>query len=158
MTALDHDTPIPAKSLAEIQERNDRALKAAENPACSLDQAEFDRAMLCAEVERLQVALADLLGQNAMTESNFDDYAEDAIREQKRLTGQVEAAKVVVSRLTSERDQAVAAAQHLAGAMAKVGPALLEALRLAVAGDAVGAAAVLGDVAPEGPEGGETGD
>lgn len=61
-----------------------------------------------------------------------------------------------VARLTSERDKAVETATHMADTMAKVGPALLEALRLAAAGDAASAAAVLGDVAPEAPEeGGE---
>jgi hypothetical protein len=60
-----------------------------------------------------------------------------------------------VDRLASERDRAVAAAEHMAGAMAKVGPAIEQAIRLAASGDAASAAAVLGDVAPEAPEGGE---
>ena len=66
---------------------------------------------------------------------------------------EAEELRIEVDRLTSERDKAVAAAEHMAGAMAKVGPALTKARALAEA-----AAAVLGDVAPEGVEGGETGD
>ena len=57
-----------------------------------------------------------------------------------------------VQRLTSERDRAVAAAEHMADAMAKVGPAIEQAMRFAASGDAASAAAVLGDVAPEGGE------
>ncbi|TYB69666.1 hypothetical protein FXF51_05760 [Nonomuraea sp. PA05] len=51
--------------------------------------------------------------------------------------------------LAAERDQARESAKHLAGALAKVGVAVEQAMRLAAAGDAAGAAAVLGDVASE---------
>ncbi|MEU6709926.1 hypothetical protein ABZ897_00490 [Nonomuraea sp. NPDC046802] len=52
MTSLDH-TPLFAGSFAEIRERDERALKRAEDPAWSLNQAEADRADLLVEVDRL---------------------------------------------------------------------------------------------------------
>lgn len=52
----------------------------------------------------------------------------------------------LVDRLSSERDKAVASAKRLGNATKKVGVAVREAMRLAGASDAAGAAAVLGDV------------
>ncbi|HEY9370971.1 hypothetical protein [Streptomyces sp.] len=134
-------------------------------------------AELSAEVQRLKAALAKeeetsggLIDERDHMEKLLDTFAytlapEEVIGEhssgndpwQNALDLVTSVAEVDRLRdLAAERDQAVASARHLAGAMAKVGPALLEALRLAAAGDAASAAAVLGDVAPEGvEEGGE---
>lgn len=121
--------------------------------------ARKDIEALLAEVDRLSAALADLLGQNAMTESNFDDFAEAALRQEEKLTTQIEAAKLVVSRLTSERDQARETAKHTAGAMVKVGEGLTLALRQAnIYGADAGMAVVrdlMADMPQARPDGGE---
>ncbi|MFI7628445.1 hypothetical protein [Microbispora rosea] len=48
---------------------------------------------LRAELERVRAELHDLRGQNAMTESNFDNFAEGAIAEQDQLRERAEAAE-----------------------------------------------------------------
>lgn len=105
MTALDQNTPIPAKSLAAIQERNERALKCAEDPAWSLDQAEFDRAMLCAEVDRL-TSERDKAKDAARTMGRCIDVTALEIRRAARLAnaGDVAAAWDVIAEYADEAD------------------------------------------------------
>jgi len=132
VTALNETAPLSAETLAKIRRNDERDLRHAEKPDGALDETAWERHVLLAEVDRLAAALADLLGQNAMTESNFDDYAVDAIREKQALTAQVEAAKLMVSRLTSERDQATESAKHMGAALDKVGEVMRNAASTAM--------------------------
>lgn len=45
--------PITTERLAEIRDRDERALSRAEDPAWSLNQAEYDRTLVLDEVDRL---------------------------------------------------------------------------------------------------------
>ncbi|WP_433520079.1 hypothetical protein ACQP2T_63805 (plasmid) [Nonomuraea sp. CA-143628] len=62
----------------------------------------LDLATPAAEVDRLKAELADLDGQNALTESHFSNHVADSIREQGALTKRAEAAEAEVERLRAE--------------------------------------------------------
>jgi hypothetical protein len=54
------------------------------------------------EVDRLKAELADLEGQNDMTESNFTAHVAESILEQGALTRRVEAAEAVMRKALTE--------------------------------------------------------
>ena len=77
--------PMPAEQLADIGRRNDISLRLAENPAYALDQAEDDRRLLFAEVERLnRVArvqsdmISEITAACMATETERDQFRKQA--------------------------------------------------------------------------------
>jgi hypothetical protein len=140
---IDQNTPLTAERLAETRDLN--------VDSCSAD------APYNPDVWALEKARKDLLAAfDSLTETahhqarmiaEITDACMAAEGDALRHRTQVAELSAEVVRLKAELDKAVAAAQNMAGAMAKVGPALTKARALAEA-----AAAVLGDVAPEGVE------
>ena len=83
--------PMTPERLAEIRERTRRLTE-------PVGLIEADRLALLAEVERLTAELADLAAQNAKTEDNFRDFAEDALAVQRER----DEARVEAGRLRAE--------------------------------------------------------
>lgn len=81
----EHLTP---EQLAEIRRRNELTLHASHTYMEAIGQAEWDRSLLLTEVDRLAAELAELQGQNALTEAHFGTYVEDAILREGKLRSQ----------------------------------------------------------------------
>lgn len=103
-----------------------------------------------------EAIMADFKQRRGITRTGVDVYHEqrdeiaqlrETAQNQARMIEEITSACMTAER---ERDSAVAAVQHTGNAMTKVNAAITQAMRLAAAGDAAGAAAVLGDVAPDG--------
>ncbi|MER5649695.1 hypothetical protein [Streptosporangium sp. NPDC002524] len=94
-------------------------------PACSNPRGEQDLAAavharrdvrdLLAEVKRLTRELADLQGQNAQTEANFEVYVEDAISREKEMRAEERARCVAELRTYSAEEMDPAVVQYGAG-------------------------------------------
>jgi hypothetical protein len=160
VTDLDQSTPLSADQLRGLESMCAALHGASETDPVVKEVAWRTFALISAHREQCSdvTRLTETAYHQARMIAEITDACVAAEGDALRHRTQVAELSAEVARLTSERDRAVAAAEHMGDAMEKVGPALLEALRLAAAGDAASAAAVLGDVAPEGAEGGETGD